>query len=222
MGKNVEAIYQDLTYRIINLDLLPGQKIKEEEICEWYHISRTPIRGVIARLQKDGLVEVKPQKGTYVSKIDVSHINDYIFVRIAVEKEAIASIGSSLNEEQIFELEQILLEQEQIITLDQSVEKSKLFFQNDNLFHATIFKFASLDSVWELIQKNAIPLSRARIVANLRTNVEVASIYQMHSSFVECLKKHQIKEAQEIFEKHLREGFSGINEVINKYNDYFM
>ena len=105
LAKNVDAIYEELKSQIINLDLLPGTKVKEEDLAKEFNISRTPIRGVISRLVKDSLLEVKPQKGTYVSKIDLSKINDYIYVRKSVEIQMISKICKSISEEQIQELE---------------------------------------------------------------------------------------------------------------------
>ena len=81
MNKNVEYIYEDIKNRIINLDFLPGTKIKEEDLAKEYNASRTPIREVIARLVKDTLLIVAPKRGTYVSKIDISNINYYIYIR---------------------------------------------------------------------------------------------------------------------------------------------
>ena len=69
-----------------------------------------------------------------------------------------------------------------------SIAKSKMFFHNDNLFHATMFKFASLEGVWKIIHTNAIPLNRARIMANLRSNPQVEKIYEQHKQMVEYLK----------------------------------
>ena len=53
MAKNVDAIYEEIKSQIINLDLLPGTKVKEEDLAKEFNISRTPIRGVISRLVKD-------------------------------------------------------------------------------------------------------------------------------------------------------------------------
>ena len=221
MAKNVDAIYEELKSQIINLDLLPGTKVKEEDLAKEFNISRTPIRGVISRLVKDSLLEVKPQKGTYVSKIDLSKINDYIYVRKSVEIQMISKICKSISEEQIQELENILTKQYEIIQMEPSIKKSKMFFHNDNLFHATMFKFAALEGVWKIIHTNAIPLNRARIMANLRSNPQVEMIYEQHRQMVQYLKEQDEKGAIEALAHHLDEGFDGIAALVDKYNDYF-
>ena len=221
MAKNVDAIYEEIKSQIINLDLLPGTKVKEEDLAKEFNISRTPIRGVISRLVKDSLLEVKPQKGTYVSKIDLSKINDYIYVRKSVEMQMISKICNVITDEQIKELEEILVKQHEIIQMEPSIAKSKMFFHNDNLFHATMFKFASLEGVWKIIHTNAIPLNRPRIMANLRSNPQVEKIYEQHKQMVEYLKSKDEKGAINALEYHLDGGFDGIAALVDKYNDYF-
>ena len=222
MDKNVETIYEELKSNIINLDLVPGTKIREEDLALRFNVSRTPIRTVISRLEKDDLLTVIPQKGTYVSKINIANISDFIYVRKAVEVSVLEIIEKTLTLQQIQVLNDILAQQHEIIMMETSIEKSKKFFHNDNLFHATLFKFAGLEGVWKLIHTEATTLNRVRIMANLRTTTQVEKIYEQHCQIVECLKNHQLDEAKQIFSSHMYGGFEGINDVIDKYRDYFM
>lgn len=222
MNKNVEYIYEDIKSRIINLDFLPGTKIKEEDLAKEYNASRTPIREVIARLVKDTLLVVAPKRGTYVSKIDISNINHYIYIRKEVEKSVVADLIKVITQEQIEELTVILEEQKLIMEMEPSIEKSKKFYHNDNKFHATLFKFAGLSGVWTLIHTNAIPLNRARIMANLRTNPQVNKIYNQHLEMLESIKAKDKKRAIRSFEKHLDDGFEGIGYLLEKYNEFFI
>jgi DNA-binding GntR family transcriptional regulator len=222
MDRSVESIYEELKSNIINLDLVPGTKIREEDLASRFNVSRTPIRTVIARLEKDDLLTVVPQKGTYVSKINIANISDFIYVRKAVEVSVLQIVEKTLTLQQIQQLNDILAQQHEIIMMETSIEKSKMFFHNDNLFHATLFRFANLEGVWKLIHTEATTLNRVRIMANLRTTTQVEKIYAQHKQIVECLKNHQIDDAIQIFASHMDGGFEGINEVIEKYKDYFM
>ena len=222
MAISVDAIYENIKSKIINLEYLPGTKIKEEDLAMQYKASRTPIREVISRLVKDSLLIVAPKKGTYVSKIDLSNINDYIYVRKEVEKSVIGGLINVISEEQIKQLQEILDEQKQIVEMEPSLEKSKKFFHNDNRFHATLFKFANAEGVWEIIHTNAIPLNRARIMANLRTNPQVNEIYNQHVEMLESIKAKDRKRAIHSLSNHLDGGFDGINALVTKYNEFFI
>ncbi|WP_347161331.1 GntR family transcriptional regulator, partial [Peptostreptococcus anaerobius] len=82
-----EEIYIDLLNRIISLELEPGQKISENAISEVYGVSRSVVRNSFARLMQNGFLVVYPQRGTYVSKIDLDYIRTALLIRIAIEKE---------------------------------------------------------------------------------------------------------------------------------------
>ena len=222
MTKNIDYIYEEMKNRIINLDYLPGTKIKEEDLAKEFNASRTPIREVIARLVKDSLLVVAPKKGTYVSKIDISNINYYIYIRKEVEKSVIARLIKNITDEQILKLEAILKEQKEIVELEPSIEKSRKFYHNDNKFHATLFEIAYLSGVWKLIHTNAIPLNRARTMANLRTTPQVNDIYNQHIEMLESIKVKDKKRAIESFEEHLDRGFEGIGYLLEKYNEFFI
>ena len=222
MAISVDFIYEDIKSKIINLDYLPGTKIKEEDLAAQYKASRTPIREVISRLVKDSLLIVAPKKGTYVSKIDLSNINDYIYVRKEVEKSVIGGLIKTITPEQILQLEEILKEQKNIIEMEPSIVKSKKFFHNDNAFHAALFKFANAEGVWKIIHTNAIPLNRARIMANLRTNPQVNEIYNQHVEMLESIRAKDRKRAIQSLSNHLDGGFDGINALVTKYNEFFI
>ena len=217
-----DSIYEEIKRKIINLDLLPGTKVREEDLASEYNISRTPIRGVISRLVKDSLLEVAPKKGTYVSRIDVSNINDYIYVRKSVEESALELVCQNITEQQIIELEEILQMQKDIMQMEPSINKSKMFFHNDNSFHAKLFKIANLEGVWRIIHTNAIPLNRARIMANLRATPQVEKIYEQHLLMLDCIRNKDIIGAKKAASTHMEGGFEGINELVEKYNEYFI
>ena len=82
-----EEAYQDMCERITSLQLKPGQKISENQMGEDYGVSRSVIRTVFTRLSQRRLVEIYPQRGTYISKIDLDFISDLLLLRTAIEKE---------------------------------------------------------------------------------------------------------------------------------------
>ena len=61
-----QIAYEYFKEMIINRELLPGQQIVESSFAEKLGISRTPMREAIRALEKDGLVHIIPNKGTYI------------------------------------------------------------------------------------------------------------------------------------------------------------
>ena len=81
------ALYQEvaerLRQRIFAHELTPGTWIDEQKLAEQYGISRTPLREALKVLASEGLVELKPRRGCYVTEISRQDLDD-IFPLIAM------------------------------------------------------------------------------------------------------------------------------------------
>ena len=65
-----EYVLRVLKENIVMLELEPGSRISENELAAELGISRTPVREALIELSKSKIVEIYPQKGSYVSLID--------------------------------------------------------------------------------------------------------------------------------------------------------
>ena len=101
--------YRILRNAIMYLELKPGQAISEVELAEALNISRTPIREVLTQLKEENLVEVIPQVGTYVTKINLQLIEEAAFMRYILEKEVLKQACSSFPEGHLNRLKQNLI-----------------------------------------------------------------------------------------------------------------
>src|SRR6188474_173705 len=81
----VPQIYAALRREIVTMALKPGQALSEKEIADRFGVSRQPVREAFIKLAEKELVQVMPQRGTYVSKISVRDLANARFVREAVE-----------------------------------------------------------------------------------------------------------------------------------------
>lgn len=74
------ALYQEvaerLRQRIFSDELAPGERIDEQRLAEQYGISRTPLREALKVLASEGLVELKPRRGCYVTEISQRDLDD--------------------------------------------------------------------------------------------------------------------------------------------------
>ncbi len=65
-----DTAYTELCRAIVDGTLAPGEKLHDDELCTWLGLSRTPVRGALARLEDEGLVESAPQRFTRVAPLD--------------------------------------------------------------------------------------------------------------------------------------------------------
>ena len=76
---------ETLKQEILDLRLKPGQMISENDVCDRFGVSRTPVREALRLLQEQGFVESVPYRGTYVTLLSLDNIKQMIYMRVAVE-----------------------------------------------------------------------------------------------------------------------------------------
>jgi DNA-binding GntR family transcriptional regulator len=72
-----EEAYQELRRLILEGELVPGERLRDQEIAAWLAVSRTPVREALTRLADEALVEMAPNRYTRVRPIDPSDAEGY-------------------------------------------------------------------------------------------------------------------------------------------------
>jgi len=72
-----KAVYEALRRAIICLEIEPGTMLEEEQLCERYKVSRTPVREALIRLSSEGLVEGQPNRGVRVAALQLADVVDH-------------------------------------------------------------------------------------------------------------------------------------------------
>src|SRR5450631_3252056 len=101
-------IYSDLRAELVSLQRRPGEVISEAEIALCYGVSRTPVREAILKLSDEGLLEIFPQSGIYVSRIPIAALPEAIIVRKALEATTAQLAAERAPASQILALHAIL------------------------------------------------------------------------------------------------------------------
>jgi len=74
-----------LSDRILKWEYPPGYRLTEEELCEQFSVSRSPIREALGMLVERGLVDKKARQGYTVRRLDLREINELYDVRLVLE-----------------------------------------------------------------------------------------------------------------------------------------
>ena len=128
-----------LLYNIIHLELLPGSAVSENELSEALSLSRTPVREALIELNRIHLVEILPQRGSYITKIDYELVEESRFMRLALENAVLNLVCQSISKPYAEALSQNL--QAQRNAKDQ--KDYDAFLELDNEFHKLIFDAAN-------------------------------------------------------------------------------
>ncbi|MEA2287984.1 MAG: hypothetical protein QOJ21_4027, partial [Solirubrobacteraceae bacterium] len=83
-----DRAYAELRHRIVSLSLGPGAALREDALMAELELGRTPLREAVKRLALEGLVEVRPRSGTFVTAIEAADIVHIAEVRAELEAQA--------------------------------------------------------------------------------------------------------------------------------------
>lgn len=72
-----EKLYRQLRQRIITMELAPGTDLDEAELSAFYGLSRTPVRETLIRLQSEGLVVARRNRGASVAPLDMATLQSW-------------------------------------------------------------------------------------------------------------------------------------------------
>jgi DNA-binding GntR family transcriptional regulator len=84
-----EDVYQALKRDILTCAHKPGAVLRENQLATQYGSSRVPVREACGRLQQEGLLEIVPYKGYFVSQVSLKDIADYFDLRLLLETHAL-------------------------------------------------------------------------------------------------------------------------------------
>lgn len=219
---NSEEIYQEILQKIIDLHYEPGRLLSENQMTDEYKVSRTVIRAVFARLQQTGFLEVYPQRGTFVSLIDLTYISDILMLRTALEKEIIYELITSLPEEELNHLISKLEENmEQQCLCVHEKDYHGLFPRLDSEFHHSMIHSAHRDSLMAMISPYMAHLARWRNF-DVSLGNRVPELIAEHQNILKGLKQQDVLETQKAMAKHL-DTINGIaKKALQEYPEYFV
>lgn len=211
-----EYVYQTLKMNILNLSLKPGRAISESEISEMLDVSRTPVREAFLRLAQEELLEVYPQKGTFVSLIDLDLIEEGRFLREHMERAVVKLACHVLTDESLLKLETNLKMQRLSVEMNDYTR----LYELDEEFHRLIFRGCNKERIWNNIQQMNADFNRLRIL-RLRVNWEWDRIISHHEGIFAAIKAKDPKKAEEIMKEHLHLVVEDAHELTQNYPDYF-
>jgi DNA-binding GntR family transcriptional regulator len=124
-----ERVAGTLREMFLNGELIPGQRLIETEIAEKLQVSRGPVRDALKTLQEEGIVNIEPRKGTFITKLSYEDLDDFYLLRGAIEGLGARILAVEGTTEQIAQLEASLTD------LRASLQDLKRFAQLDLHFH---------------------------------------------------------------------------------------
>lgn len=211
-----DMVVAELRRRILDLTLQPGTALAENELADELAVSRTPVREALILLVNEGFVEIYPQMGTFVSRIDPAAVAESQFIREALELASLRELAPIIDSAQVAELRTILHQQHVAV----GAADIQQFFELDERLHRAMMTFADHGSAWNVVASAKAHLDRARRVT-LPVADTLERMLQQHTDIVDQLAAGDVDASDVALRSHLREVFRDIEAVKAAAPHYF-
>lgn len=194
----------------------PGEPLVVKDIASKLEVSRSPVRDSIIKLGKEGLVDIVPQKGTYVSKIDLDRVDQEQFIRSSLEEKVIEIFIDKYTPNSIVRLESLI--EMQRLSLERQDYTS--FLDYDDEMHSIFFYKAGKQMAWDLIYSMSGHYRRFRLIT--LWDMEIAeNIIKQHKMLIQYIKEKDVNMAVSSIKDHTMRIMSQKAYIAEKYPDYF-
>lgn len=212
-----KQIYKFLRQDIVRCEIKPGTLLSEKEVSERFEVSRQPVREAFIKLAENGLIQIRPQRGSYVCKISLSRVKEFSFVRQAIESKIARNATLLATASQIEMLEENLAQQQSCISKSDTFG----FFNVDDDFHKLLCEIAQCGLAWEIIDSNKATVDRVRyLLLSSITPPEI--LISQHATILEMIKNKKSEEASEAMKKHLNEINDSVSRIYQDHEHWFL
>ncbi len=201
---------------IISLKLKPDTMISEKTLSIELGISRTPVREALNNLSQTGIIEIIPQTGIYITKIDYNLVEEARFLRMQLELGVVKKLCNVDGHLDYTELEQNLKLQEFYMLNDDRDN----FFVLDNKFHELLFDYANKPQSHQIMKNMQIHFDRVRRL-NLETVDDTVEILNDHKNIFAAITKKDTKKSRTLIRLHLSRYEIDRKYLESKYSEYF-
>ena len=133
-----EKVYREMRDLLLFGELAPGQAVTIQGICDELGAGMTPVREAIRRLTAEGALEFLGNRRVVVPSLTVSHVNELIFARQAIESQLVVRATERATDSAIEELTKI------DGALDEAIERGdvRTYLEQNYRFHARLYSMA--------------------------------------------------------------------------------
>lgn len=200
MGENLAAAIHALMKRnIMNWNLQPGTKMSESRIAQHFQVSRTPVREAFKQLTMEGLLEIRPQRGTYVTRVNLQLMRQGHFVRESLERAVIPLlIDSGALLPYVAKLQENIKQQRLCL------EKAEFddFFALDEVFHNTFFDACGQHYAKQIANQANLDYLRVRIIC-MKSVPNPLLLCDQHQQLLDAVASGDQETADAVLKTHL-------------------
>jgi len=191
-------------------DILSGKykendELKEIAIGEELGVSRTPVREAFRQLELEGLIQIIPNKGAYVTGITIQDVKDIYMIRSKLEGLCAAWACEHISKEQLEEME------ENIYLAKFHAERGHFeqMAELDSRFHEILYESCNSKMLEHLLRDFHQYVQRVRKKTLSTTERRLASNHE-HQMIMEAIKAGNPEDAEKLATIHINNAYANM------------
>jgi DNA-binding GntR family transcriptional regulator len=211
-----KQIFRALREAIFVGQMVPGTPLSEKEVSDLFQVSRQPVREAFIKLVEAGVLQVLPQRGTFVKRISPRQVREGRFIREAIETAVVRKAAVSITDDQLQALADNLREQK----LAAKANDTAAFLALDEAFHYAIAQAIDCTAAWETIQDIKAQMDRVRYLS-LPDVSPLDLLIRQHAKILAGLRAHDPSAAEDAMRHHLREILVSLGPIAERNPAWF-
>ena len=187
-----DKAYDVIKKKLLNGEIGPGKRIREDLLAEEVSMSRTPIREAISQLTAEGFIVSLPRKGLFSANPSSEEFIDFLKIREALEILAVQQCVERITNDGISHLDGLLIDYERVLIVGNRSEASEL----DSRFHKAIAELSRNRKLVRFISEleDFMRLARSKEHPDFTPEEKDLSIRQ-HRAILEAIRVRDVTQA---------------------------
>ncbi len=193
-----EIAYEVLKHAIITGEIPAGERIVETDYADRLHISRTPLREALRKLERDGLVEYVLRRGVVVRAFTIADVEEIYTIRNALEMLTLPAIIEKATEEDIASLRAQLHEMDDLMAAGDFETLSPI----TRAFHRQLTGICGQNRILRVIEGQDEYITRFSAMA-IRQEDRLLEAHHEHYALVDYIEKRDLDSFQDLMKRHI-------------------
>ncbi len=206
-----DLIAEQLRTAILKGELKIGQQLKQDQIAAELNVSKIPVREALAQLRKEGLVDIRPNRGAIVSSLTFEEIEEIFEMRLALETVALKKAIPKMTAIDLADAERILH------SLDEA-QDIPAWIQLNWEFHKTIYRPSGMLRLLDTVTSLNANVTRYVTLSGWWDLDYLSKPQREHWQILDYCKQKEIGLALNLLELHLGAPIAHLRTVANNSN----
>jgi DNA-binding GntR family transcriptional regulator len=195
-----QQVYARLKSAILQGSFAQGERLSTDELARHFAVSMMPVRDALRMLAADGLVQIMPRRGVFVSEVKIETVHEIFHIRKIIERGAVENLASASSTQ--IETLQATFSQMEALRRGEAYPEYSNFVQLDAHFHNLIVAIAGNHQLLQIYEGLHWPIQLVLVLAKAKSQRGQETALE-HAAIVAAIVARDVQLAQQALTSHL-------------------